>query len=141
MTLFESDQLTGRQLTGTHDFFLANPNLDVGTFGLANKVSSWKCDCLVRLNVEATCPQSNDEIDIEGEYVAIGTFEGRPIYEKTIADSNGSWWFIRFDSTTDRWIFDSMDERVTEGTYIAYSPVVSIEYAGECELKIWPIFW
>ena len=88
MTLFESNVHTSRQLTGTHDFFIANPNLDVGTTGLANKVSSWKCGCHVTLSIKATCPQSNDEIEIEGEYVAIGTYEGRAIYEKTIARLN-----------------------------------------------------
>ena len=95
----------------------------------------------VRLSIKATCPQSNDEIDIEGEYVAIGTYEGRAIYEKTIADSNGSWWFIRFDSTTDRWIFDSMNGRVTKGTSIEDSTIGAFDLNVECELKIWPIFW
>ena len=140
MTLFESNVHTSRQLTGTHDFFLANPNLDVGTTGLANKVSSWKCGCHVTLSIKATCPQSNDEIDIEGEYVAIGTYihlyERRPIYEKTIADSNGSWWFIRFDSFTNRWIFDSMNGRVTIGTSIEDYTIGAFDLNVECELKI-----
>ena len=73
-------------------------------------------------------------MNIEGEFVAVGSYEDRPIYEKTVADSNGSRWFIRFDTLTDRWIFDSMNSRVTEGTSIEDSTVGAFDLNVECWL-------
>ena len=89
--------------------------------------SSWKCSCHASLNIEATCPHSMDKTNIDGEFSAVGTFDGRPIYEKSMADSNGLWWYIRFDTPTDRWVFETINVRVVEGITIEDLPVQALD--------------
>ena len=103
-----------------------------GYIGFANAASFWKCGCHATLKIEATCPQSIDKTNIEGDYVVAGTFDGRPIYEKR-TDSNGSWWYMRFDTPTDRWKFGFSNSRVTEGTSIGDSTVGAFDLNVEGE--------
>ena len=126
MTLYEH----GGTPRGRTETFTKTHNL--GDIGFANVASFWKCGCHAALEIEATCPESIDKTNIEGDYVVAGTFDGRPIYEKS-TDSNGSWWYMRFDTPTDRWKFDFSNSRVTEGTSIGDSTVGAFDLNVEGE--------
>ena len=71
-----------------------------------------------QLEVTASCSISPEAELIPGTYTAKGVFEGRIIYEKTVADRNGNWWSFRYESSSNQWNFSSDTRRVTIGQSI-----------------------
>ena len=63
-------------------------------------------------------------------------FNNNIIYEKSVADVNGNWWSLRFDTPTDRvpatnqWIFSFSGQRVTLGESIFGSIVMEVPCHG-----------
>ena len=51
---------------------------------------------------------------ISGTYMAKGVFDGRIIYEKTVADG-GYWWSFRYKSSSNQWDFWPSKIQVTIG--------------------------
>ena len=69
--------------------------------------------CSPTLHVKADCQSQWERNIITGEYVSVGGYGGRTIYQKTTKDSNGHWWSMFYDDS--KWIFKFQGKEVIVG--------------------------
>ena len=70
-------------------------------------------ECAPPLNVKADCSFEESEM-ISGQYLPVGGYNGRTIYEKTETDINSNWWSLRYDSST-QWTFKWQSNQIKKG--------------------------
>ena len=62
--------------------------------------------------MKAECFYSWENQRLTGEYIPVGGYNGRTIYEHTSKDLNGNWWSLRFDDSANQWILKWQSKQI-----------------------------
>merc|ERR1711996_144640 len=71
----------------------------------------------IEIGLTASCSQDWKSVALSGRYRAAGIFEGRLVYEKASPDADGLWWTFRFDSSTQRSLFQFSSSHIDVGKF------------------------
>ena len=63
-----------------------------------------------------------------GDYAAKGGWNGRVIYGKTVRDPNGKYWFMVWNISKNRWVFDFTGSPITPGRYLWGKRVTNLDF-------------
>ena len=84
------------------------------------------------IDVQASCStRFTGSLYLSGEFKAVGNFGGRRIYEKGVVDKgNKKWWSIRFETATNRWIFDYSNNQIIPGEVVFGETITALDAEG-----------
>ena len=73
--------------------------------------------------MKAECFHSENSQKLTGEYFPVGVYNGRTIYEHSRKDYNGMWWSLRFEDSTNQWIFKWQSRQIRVGEVLYGSTI------------------
>ena len=82
-------------------------------------------ECSPSLHVKATCANKWNEVNLSGDFLPVGEFNDRTIYEITKPDGNGMWWSMFYKIPISKWIFLPQPKHIVEGEISYYQTVGS----------------
>ena len=89
----------------------------------------------VPLDIRATCDSQWNSFVLSGKFEPVAVLGGKAIYQKQVADPNGNYWVMFFDTQSDRWQLGYFGRKIAPGFVWSGETMQSIDKNTPGELQ------